>query len=483
MPSPLLYDGRALLFKSNTGILTRLDAATGQDALRPGASRGSTGVYASPVGAAGRVYVVGRNGATVVLGAGRELKVLANNRSTTASTPRRSSWATRCTCAGVPPPVPHLAVGRMPQLAVAIATVLLAGPARGETLPGADAFDPALTAKLQAAWTGAAPGYAPRTRHLQPTARRATPTGCSSSRARTCSSTRTTRSTGIPGATRRSRRPAGSGRPVLLSVGYSTCHWCHVMEEESFEDEEIARVLNESYVAIKVDREERPDVDAVYMNAVQALTGSGGWPMTVWLTPDRKPFFGGTYFPPRDGDRGVGDGIPDPAAPARDRLHADAGRRVAEAAASVVAAIRERAGARAPARRAARCRGARARPRAQPARFDAGTAEASRARRSSRAACRSASCCATTAARATPRRWRWRRSRSSRWRRAGSTIRSAAASIATAMDARWLVPHFEKMLYDNALLAVAYLEGYQASGRRGLRRRRARDPRATSSAT
>jgi len=76
-------------------------------------------------------------------------------------------------------------------------------------------------------------------------------------------------------------------RPVLLSVGYSTCHWCHVMEEESFEDEEIARVMNENYIAIKADREERPDIDAIYMSAVQAMTGSGGWPMTVWLTPER----------------------------------------------------------------------------------------------------------------------------------------------------------------------------------------------------
>ncbi len=92
--------------------------------------------------------------------------------------------------------------------------------------------------------------------------------------------------------------------PLLLSVGYSTCHWCHVMEEESFEDEEIAGFINQNYVAVKVDREERPDVDAVYMTAVQALTGRGGWPMTVWLTPDRKPFFGGTYYPARDGDRG-----------------------------------------------------------------------------------------------------------------------------------------------------------------------------------
>ena len=96
-----------------------------------------------------------------------------------------------------------------------------------------------------------------------------------------------------------------TGRPVFLSVGYSTCHWCHVMEGESFEDEEIARVLNERYVAIKVDREERPDVDGIYMTAVQLLTGGGGWPMSVWLTPEKEPFFGGTYFPPRDGARGA----------------------------------------------------------------------------------------------------------------------------------------------------------------------------------
>ncbi len=94
--------------------------------------------------------------------------------------------------------------------------------------------------------------------------------------------------------------------PVLLSVGYSTCHWCHVMEKESFEDEEIAAVINKNYVAIKVDREERPDIDSIYMQAVQILLkGGGGWPMTVWLMPDKKPFYGGTYFPPRDGDRGV----------------------------------------------------------------------------------------------------------------------------------------------------------------------------------
>ena len=87
-------------------------------------------------------------------------------------------------------------------------------------------------------------------------------------------------------------------KPIFLSIGYSTCHWCHVMEHESFESDAIARVLNEEFVAIKVDREERPDVDRVYMTFVQATTGSGGWPMSVWLTPDLKPFYGGTYFPP-----------------------------------------------------------------------------------------------------------------------------------------------------------------------------------------
>ena len=89
-------------------------------------------------------------------------------------------------------------------------------------------------------------------------------------------------------------------KPVLLSVGYSACHWCHVMAHESFEDEAIAGQMNQLFINIKVDREERPDVDNIYMQAVQTLTGRGGWPMTVFLTPDGKPFYGGTYFPPSD---------------------------------------------------------------------------------------------------------------------------------------------------------------------------------------
>jgi uncharacterized protein YyaL (SSP411 family) len=93
-------------------------------------------------------------------------------------------------------------------------------------------------------------------------------------------------------------------KPILLSIGYSACHWCHVMEHESFENERIAGIMNENFVNIKVDREERPDLDSIYMEAVQAMTGHGGWPMTMFLTPTGEPFYGGTYFPP-DNSRGM----------------------------------------------------------------------------------------------------------------------------------------------------------------------------------
>ena len=103
-------------------------------------------------------------------------------------------------------------------------------------------------------------------------------------------------------------RSRAKNKPILLSIGYSACHWCHVMEHESFEDEKIAALMNELFVNIKVDREERPDLDEIYMSAVQMLTGRGGWPMTMFLTPERKPFYGGTYFPPED--RGGMPGFP-----------------------------------------------------------------------------------------------------------------------------------------------------------------------------
>src|SRR6187200_3164808 len=96
------------------------------------------------------------------------------------------------------------------------------------------------------------------------------------------------------------KRAKDEDKPILLSIGYSACHWCHVMAHESFENEEIAKLMNENFVNIKVDREERPDLDQIYMNAVQMMTHHGGWPMTVFLTPDAVQFYGGTYYPPAD---------------------------------------------------------------------------------------------------------------------------------------------------------------------------------------
>ena len=114
---------------------------------------------------------------------------------------------------------------------------------------------------------------------------------------RICCSTSTIRSTGASGGRRRSTRRSGSNKPILLSVGYAACHWCHVMAHESFEDEATARVMNELFVNIKVDREERPDIDQIYMNALHLLGEQGGWPLTMFLTPAGEPVWGGTYFP------------------------------------------------------------------------------------------------------------------------------------------------------------------------------------------
>src|SRR3712207_2193165 len=96
-------------------------------------------------------------------------------------------------------------------------------------------------------------------------------------------------------------RARAEDMPILVSIGYSACHWCHVMERECFESDEIARQMNEQFVCIKLDREERPDIDAIYMQACQAMTGHGGWPLNVFLTPEQVPFYAGTYFPPDEG--------------------------------------------------------------------------------------------------------------------------------------------------------------------------------------
>ena len=248
-------------------------------------------------------------------------------------------------------------------------------------------------------------------------------------------------------------------RPVLLSVGYSTCHWCHVMEEESFEDEEIAAYLNAHYVAIKIDREERPDLDAIYMKAVQMLSGQGGWPMTVWLGADGAPFFGGTYFPPRDGDRGARAGFLTVLRELR-RLWDTDRSRVATSARYLTEYLRAEppAGAGQVAPRATLERALAS----YAASFDEragglGTAPKFPSSLPVRLLLRV-----------------YHRTGEERWRRMAERTLHAMAQGGIhdhvgggfhrySVDAAWRVPHFEKMLYDNALLALAYLEGYQAT--------------------
>jgi uncharacterized protein len=248
-------------------------------------------------------------------------------------------------------------------------------------------------------------------------------------------------------------------RPILLSVGYSACHWCHVMERESFEDEETAAYMNEHFVSVKVDREERPDVDAIYMEAVQSMTGQGGWPMTVFLDPEGVPFYGGTYFPPDEGRGmpsfrmvmeaivdaygGKREEIRERAAATRERLGAigavepdpdlPAATDLEGAVAQLLAgADRERGGFRGP-------------PKFPPA----SALELLLARRSGEDVVEK-----TLDA-----------------MRAGGIYDQIGGGFARyAVDAVWLVPHFEKMLYDNALLAPAYLHGWQVLGHERYRR-------------
>ena len=133
-------------------------------------------------------------------------------------------------------------------------------------------------------------------------------------------------------------KAAEEDKPIFLSIGYATCHWCHVMERESFEDDEVAALLNQEFVSIKVDREERPDIDGVYMTACQLTTGQGGWPLTVALTADKKPFFAGTYFPKqsRHGRIGMTDLLPRIAGLWKERRE-----ELIQSAESILTAIRE----------------------------------------------------------------------------------------------------------------------------------------------
>jgi uncharacterized protein YyaL (SSP411 family) len=245
------------------------------------------------------------------------------------------------------------------------------------------------------------------------------------------------------------------GRPVFLSVGYSTCHWCHVMERESFEDDVIARVLNGRYLAIKVDREERPDVDQLYMTAVQLLTGGGGWPMSVWLTPEREPFFGGTYFPPRDGARHGMRGFLSILEEVVALYGADP-ERVRGATASLTAAIRTALAPAGPP--------ARAVPGGEP--IEQAVAQVRQRFDAEHGGLRGAPKFPSSLPVRLLLRHHRRRGDPRSLEMALTTLtRMAAGGIHDQVgggfhrystDGRWLVPHFEKMLYDNALLALAY---------------------------
>ncbi|WP_369358451.1 thioredoxin domain-containing protein [Streptomyces sp. cg2] len=253
------------------------------------------------------------------------------------------------------------------------------------------------------------------------------------------------------------------GVPVLLSVGYSSCHWCHVMAHESFEDPQLAALLNEHFVAVKVDREERPDVDAVYMEAVQAATGQGGWPMTVFLTPDAEPFYFGTYFPPapRHGMPSFGqvlEGVRSAWADRRDEVGEVAGRIVADLSGRSLAESLAEGDQRPP--RPEDLAGAllgltRA--------FDAvhgGFGDAPKfppamvlefllrhhARTGSVGALDMVE--ATCAAMA----------------RGGIYDQLGGGFARYSVDREWVVPHFEKMLYDNALLCRVYAHLWRATG-------------------
>jgi uncharacterized protein YyaL (SSP411 family) len=254
------------------------------------------------------------------------------------------------------------------------------------------------------------------------------------------------------------RRAREEDMPLLVSIGYSSCHWCHVMEHESFEDAETAALMNERFVCVKVDREERPDLDAIYMEAVQAMTGHGGWPLNVFLTPEQVPFYGGTYFPPEPRH-----GMP-------------AWRQVLLAVAD--AWDKQRDDIRAQGERLAGrlVGGALLRPSDEPmtaAALDTAVAEL----RSQFDSVQGGFGGAPKFPAASAIEFLLRRGEP---QMAIQTLRSMASGgifdqvgggfARYAVDATWTIPHFEKMLYDNALLARAYLHGWQVAGDPLLRR-------------
>ena len=258
-----------------------------------------------------------------------------------------------------------------------------------------------------------------------------------------------------PEALERARR---EDRPILLSIGYSACHWCHVMERESFEDEATARVMNGNFVCIKVDREEHPDVDMIYMNAVQIMTGSGGWPLNVFLTPSLKPFYGGTYFPPAERHgmpafRSVLERVARAFREQRDRVDSSGEQiagyiaqmgKVAPSDESLADSLLEEALGDFKLRYDERFGGWGAAPKFPQA---AGISLLLRLHRRKR----------------DPEALRMAEVTLEKMARGGMYDQLGGGFHRYSTDASWLVPHFEKMLYDNALLVPAYLEGFQAT--------------------
>jgi uncharacterized protein YyaL (SSP411 family) len=260
----------------------------------------------------------------------------------------------------------------------------------------------------------------------------------------------------------RSRRER---KPIFLSVGYSTCHWCHVMAHESFENPEIARVMNAHFINVKVDREERPDVDRLYMAYVQGHTGSGGWPMSVWLTSELKPFFGGTYFPPEDrhGRAGFPSILLQIAGlwkESPEKIEAEAARSLAALQESVRSEVSRRAPCEGPLNRATEY---------FLRTYDeqwGGFGSAPKFPRPSvlyflfREACRVRSSDKTTSERC----FRMVLETLQRMAAGGIHDHLGGGFHRYSVDRSWHVPHFEKMLYDQAQLAIAYLETCQMSG-------------------
>ena len=248
-------------------------------------------------------------------------------------------------------------------------------------------------------------------------------------------------------------------KPIFLSVGYSTCHWCHVMEEESFENPQIAKILNENFVPIKVDREERPDVDQIYTQAVMALTGQGGWPMSVFLTPDLKPFYGGTYFPPEDrwGRPGFAAILRAIAMKWKEEQGA-----LVQAGEELTQAIQEQAGRKPeavyPVTEETLAKGFQQFASQYDSKYG-GFGDAPKFPRSH-------------ALSFLLRYWkRWNNPKAlemveetlKAMARGGMYDQLGGGFHRYSVDGQWRVPHFEKMLYDQALLAKTYLEAYQAT--------------------